>query len=82
MILTGENRSTRRQPRFGATFPTVNPPQNDPGSNSGLHGERRETNGLNHEEYNYVTKYGYNLIQYKFMTYVNDILVTFNKHFN
>jgi hypothetical protein len=48
MILTGENRRTRRRTCPSATLPTTNPTWIDPGANSGLRGERPATNDLSH----------------------------------
>ena len=48
MKLTGENRSTRRNPRPSATSSTTNPIWTDPGSNPGLRVERPATNRLSH----------------------------------
>jgi hypothetical protein len=48
MKLTAENRSTRGKTCSNATLSTTNPTWNDPGSNSGLRGERQVTNRLNH----------------------------------
>jgi hypothetical protein len=44
MILTGENRRTRRETCPSATLPTTNPTWNDLGANPGLRGERPATN--------------------------------------
>jgi hypothetical protein len=46
MKLTGENRSTLGKTCPSATLPTINPTWTDPGSNSGLRGERPATNRL------------------------------------
>jgi hypothetical protein len=48
MILTGENRRTRRKTCPSATLSTTNPIWIDPGTNPGLHGERPASNRLNH----------------------------------
>jgi hypothetical protein len=48
MILTGENRRTRRKTCPIATFSTTNPIWIDPGANTGLRGERPATNHLSH----------------------------------
>jgi hypothetical protein len=48
MILTGENRRTRRKTCPSATLSTTNPTWIDPGSNPGLRGERPVTNDLSH----------------------------------
>jgi hypothetical protein len=48
MILTGENRITRRKTRSCATLSTTNPILIDPGANPGLRGERPATNDLSH----------------------------------
>jgi hypothetical protein len=48
MKLTGENRSTREKSCPSATSSTTNPIWTDPGSNSGLRGERPATNRLSH----------------------------------
>jgi hypothetical protein len=48
MILTGENRRTRRKACPSATLYTKNPTWTDPGANKGLHRERSETNRLSH----------------------------------
>jgi hypothetical protein len=48
MKLTGENRRTRRKTCPSATLSTTNPTWTDPGSNSGLRGERPATNRLSH----------------------------------
>ena len=48
MILTGENRSTRRKTCRSATLSTTNPTWTDPGSNQGLCNERPATNRLSH----------------------------------
>jgi hypothetical protein len=44
MILTGENRRTRRKTSHGETLSTTNPTRTEPG----LRGERPETNRLSH----------------------------------
>jgi hypothetical protein len=46
MILTGENRGTRRQTCPSATLSTTNPTWIEPGANPGLRGERPVTNRL------------------------------------
>jgi hypothetical protein len=48
MILTGENRGTRRKTCPSATLSTTNPTWIDPGANPGLRGERPATNDLSH----------------------------------
>jgi hypothetical protein len=48
MILTGENRRTRRKTCPSATLSTTNPTWIDPGANPGLRGERPATNHLSH----------------------------------
>jgi hypothetical protein len=48
MILTGENRRTRRKTCPSATLSTINPTQIDPGANPGLRGERPATSDLSH----------------------------------
>jgi hypothetical protein len=48
MILTGENRGSRRKTCPGATLSTTNPTWIDPGANPGLRGERPATNRLSH----------------------------------
>jgi hypothetical protein len=48
MILTGENRRTRRKTCPSATLSTTNPTWIDPGTNPGLRGERRATDDLSH----------------------------------
>jgi len=48
MILTGENRRTRRKTCPSATLSTTNPTWIDPGANPGLRGERPATNDLSH----------------------------------
>jgi hypothetical protein len=48
MILTGENRRTRRKTCPNATLSTKNPTCIDLGVNLGLHGERPATNDLSH----------------------------------
>jgi hypothetical protein len=48
MILTGENRRTRRKTCPSATLSTTNPTWIDPGTNSGLRCERTATNDLSH----------------------------------
>jgi hypothetical protein len=48
MKLTGENRNTRGKTCPSATLSTTNPTWTDPGSNTGLRGERPETNILSH----------------------------------
>jgi hypothetical protein len=46
MILTGENRKTRRNTCLSATLSTTNPTWIDQGANPGLRGERPATNDL------------------------------------
>jgi hypothetical protein len=48
MQLTGETRITREKTCPSATLSTTNPTWTDPGSNSGLRGERPATNRLSH----------------------------------
>jgi hypothetical protein len=48
MIVTGENRRTRRKSSPSATLPTTNPAWIDPGANPVLRGERPATNDLSH----------------------------------
>jgi hypothetical protein len=48
MILTGENRRTRRKTCPSATLSTTNPTWIDPGVNPGLRGERPAANDLSH----------------------------------
>jgi hypothetical protein len=48
MILTGENRRTRRKTCPSATLSTTNPTRIDQGTNPGLRGERPVTNRLSH----------------------------------
>jgi hypothetical protein len=48
MILTGENRRTRRKTCPSATLSTTNPTWIDPDSNPGLCGERPATDDLSH----------------------------------
>jgi hypothetical protein len=48
MKLTGENRSTRGKTCPIAILSTTNPTWTDPGSNSGLRGERPATNRRSH----------------------------------
>jgi hypothetical protein len=48
MILTGENRTTRRKTCPSATLSTTNPTWIDPGANPGLRGKRPATNHLSH----------------------------------
>jgi hypothetical protein len=48
MILTGENRRTRRKPCPSATLSTTNPTWIDPGANPGLRVERLATNRLSY----------------------------------
>jgi hypothetical protein len=48
MILTGENRRTRRKTCPSATLSSTNPTWIDPGANPGLRGERPATNDLSH----------------------------------
>jgi hypothetical protein len=49
MILTGENRRTRRKTCHSATLSTTNPTWIDPGANPGLRGERPAINHLSHD---------------------------------
>jgi hypothetical protein len=49
MILTGENRRTRRKTCPSDTLSTTNPTRIDPGANPGLRGERPATNDLSHD---------------------------------
>jgi hypothetical protein len=48
IILTGENRRTRRKICPSAISYAINPTWIDPGANPGLHGERSATNCLSH----------------------------------
>jgi hypothetical protein len=48
IILTGENRITRRKTCPSTTLSTTNPAWIDPGPNPSLRGERPETNDLSH----------------------------------
>jgi hypothetical protein len=48
MILTGENRRTRRKICLSVTLSTTNPILIDPGANPGPRGERPATNDLSH----------------------------------
>jgi hypothetical protein len=48
MILTGENRRTRRKTCPSATLSTTNPTRIDPGANPVLRGERPAANYLSH----------------------------------
>jgi hypothetical protein len=48
MILTGENRITRRKTCPSATLSTVNPTWIDPGANPGIRGDRPATTHLSH----------------------------------
>jgi hypothetical protein len=48
MILTGENRKTRRKTCSSVTLPTTNPTWADLGANQGLHCEKPETNRLSY----------------------------------
>jgi hypothetical protein len=48
MILTGENRRTRRKPCTSATLSNTNPTWMDPNANPGLRSERPGTNRLRH----------------------------------
>jgi hypothetical protein len=48
MILTGENRRTRRKTCPSATLFTINPTWIDPGANPDLRGKRPATNDLSH----------------------------------
>jgi hypothetical protein len=50
MILTGENRRTRRQTCPSATSTTINPKRIDPGSNLGHRGEKPATTQHYHPE--------------------------------
>jgi hypothetical protein len=43
-----ENRSTRGETSLSATLSTTNPTWTDPGSNSGLRGEKPATDRLSH----------------------------------
>jgi hypothetical protein len=51
MILTGENRRTRRKTCPSATLPTTNPTRIEPEANPVLRGERLATNDLRHGIY-------------------------------
>jgi hypothetical protein len=53
MILTGENRGTRRKTCPSATLSTTNPTWIDLGANPGLRGERPATNDLSHGTANF-----------------------------
>jgi hypothetical protein len=48
MILTAENRITRRKPCPSATLSTINPTFIDMGAKMGLRGERPTTNHLSY----------------------------------
>jgi hypothetical protein len=48
MKLTGENRRIRGKTCPSASLSTTNPTWTDPGSNTGLRGERPAPNRLNH----------------------------------
>jgi hypothetical protein len=48
MMLTGEDRRTRRKTCPNTTLSTTNPTWIDPGANPGLRGERPATNRLSH----------------------------------
>jgi hypothetical protein len=48
MVLTEENRRTRRKTCLTATLSTTNPTWTDLGANPGLHGGRPPTNRLSH----------------------------------
>jgi hypothetical protein len=48
MILTGENRRTRRETRPSANMSTTNSTWADLGANPGLRGERPASNRLSH----------------------------------
>jgi hypothetical protein len=48
MILTGENRRTRRKTCPSATLSTTKPTWIDPGTNPSLSGERPAINDLSH----------------------------------
>jgi hypothetical protein len=48
MKLTGENRSTRGKTYPSAILSTINSTWTDPGSNTGLRGERPASNRLSH----------------------------------
>jgi hypothetical protein len=48
IILTGENRRTRRKTCPSATLSTTNPTWTDQGANPGLLGDRPATNDLSH----------------------------------
>jgi hypothetical protein len=48
MKLTGENRSIPGETSRIATLSTTNPTSTDPGSNTGLRGERPVTNCVRH----------------------------------
>jgi hypothetical protein len=48
MILTGENRRTRRKTCPSATLSIADPTWIDPGANPGLRGERPAANDLSH----------------------------------
>jgi hypothetical protein len=49
MILTGENRRTRRKTCTSATLSTTNPTWINPGANPDLHGEMPATDDLSHD---------------------------------
>jgi hypothetical protein len=48
MILTEENRTTRKKTCLGATLSTTNPTWIDQGAKPGLRGQRPATKGLSH----------------------------------
>jgi hypothetical protein len=54
MILTEENRSTRRETCPGVTSSTTNPTWTDPAKKSGHGGERPSTNSLSYGRATYV----------------------------
>jgi hypothetical protein len=58
MILTGENRRTRRKTCPSATMSTTNPTWIDPGVNTRLRGERPATNDLRYGTAKLNTKFG------------------------
>jgi hypothetical protein len=62
MILSGENRRTRRITCPSTTLSTTNPTWIDPGAKPGLRGERSATNDLGHGTDFCVEKY-YRLLQ-------------------
>jgi hypothetical protein len=55
MILTGENRRSRRETCPSATSSTTNPTWSDRGANSGLRGEKPATNCLSYARPNRVS---------------------------